>query len=62
MRHLSLIWKLAQIYRVIGIYVGEKINERVTSVSYAVREESFRNWIPGILGKSILEESQNVTV
>lgn len=47
---------------VIGVYVGEKINDRGTSVSYAVREESFRNWVPEILGKSVLEESQNVTV
>lgn len=52
----------APIWEVIGIYVGEKINDRATSVSYAVREEAFRNWIPEILGKSVLEESQNITV
>lgn len=50
------------VWEVIGIYVGEKINDRATSVSYAVREEAFRNWIPKILGKSVLEESQKVTV
>lgn len=47
---------------VIGIYVGEKINDRGTSVSYAVREDAFRHWSPEILGKSVLEESQNVNV
>ena len=52
----------APVWDVIGIYVGEKINDRATSVSYAVREESFRSWVPEILGKSVLEESQNVTV
>lgn len=50
------------VWDVIGIYVGEKINDRATSVSYATREEAFRNWVPSILGKSVLEESQNVTV
>ncbi|MCP1289790.1 serine protease [Chromobacterium sp. S0633] len=44
---------------VIGIYVGEKLNDRATSVSYAVREESFRQWSPQMLGKTVLEESQN---
>ena len=50
------------VWDVIGIYVGEKINDRATSVSYAVREEAFRNWVPTNLGKSVLEESQQVTV
>lgn len=48
-----------RIWDVIGIYVGEKINDRGTSVSYAVREEEFRNWTPKILGTSLLDESQN---
>ena len=47
---------------VIGIYVGERLNERATSVSYAVREEAFRNWCPKSLGVSVLEESRNVSV
>lgn len=51
----------APIWEVIGIYVGEKVNDRATSVSYAVREDSFRDWKPTILGKSVLEESRNVT-
>ena len=44
---------------VIGVYIGEKINERATSVSYAVRAESFIDWVPNLLGKSVLEESRN---
>ena len=49
-------------WRIIGVYVGEKINDRASSVAYATREEAFRNWTPEILGKSILEESQNVSI
>lgn len=47
---------------VIGIYVGEKLNDRATSVSYAVREEAFREWEPKILGVSVFEESQKTNV
>lgn len=50
----------APIWDVIGIYVGEKTNDRATSVSYAVREDSFRNWAPPSLGKTVLEESQEI--
>jgi len=50
------------IWDVIGIYVGEKMNDRGTCVSYAVREEDFRNWTPNNLGTSILDESQNYKV
>lgn len=52
----------APVWDVIGIYVGEKLNDRATSVSYAVREEVFRDWAPQILGNSVLAESQNVTI
>ena len=34
----------------------------LSSVSYAVREEVFRDWAPQILGNSVLAESQNVTI
>ncbi len=51
-----------RVWDVIGIYVGEKINYRGTSVSYGVREDAFRDWTPLILGTSILEESQNYSV
>ena len=47
---------------VIGIYVGEKLNDRRTSVSYAVREDAFRNWSPTILGSSIINESQHFSI
>jgi hypothetical protein len=53
-KHTSPIWE------VIGVYVGEKLNDRATSVSYAVREEAFRDWAPAMLGVSVLQESQNV--
>ncbi len=49
------------IWNVIGMYMGDKINDRATSVSYAVREDAFRDWVPLILGVSMLVESQNVS-
>lgn len=45
-------------YEVLGIYTGERLNDRATSVSYAVRNDAFVSWIPAILNKSILEESK----
>ena len=43
--------------RVMGVYVGECLNERGTSVSYAVREDAIRDWSPQILGHSLLVEA-----
>ncbi len=43
----------AQIWPVIGVYIGEKANG---NISYAVRAEAFANWSPAILGNSIVEE------
>lgn len=57
----SPIFKFSQpVWEVVGVYVGEKINDRATSVAYAVREDSFRDWTPAILGTSVLSESQRV--
>lgn len=47
-----------QSWLVIGIYIGERLNERSTSVSYAVRVDAFRDWVPKILGTSLIEESK----
>lgn len=52
----------APVWEVMGVYVGEKLNDRATSVSYAVREDAFREWRPGILGTSVSAESSNVSV
>lgn len=46
-------------WRVIGVYVGEKINDRTTSVSYAVRAESFSGWRPAGFDRSVKEESES---
>ncbi len=44
-------------WQVIGIYVAEKINDQaVGSVGYAVRAESFANWVPEILDKPVCQE------
>jgi len=52
----------APVWDVIGVYVGEKINDRATSVAYAVRAEAFRDWIPAVLGCTVLDESSRVSV
>ena len=44
-------------WEIIGIYIGEKSEG---DLSYGVRAEGFANWTPKILGKSIIEESNNV--
>jgi hypothetical protein len=43
--------------QVIGIYSLERLNDRSTSVSYAVREEVFREWAPSIVGRTLAAES-----
>lgn len=48
-------------WNVVGMYIGEKINDRGTSVGYAVREDAFRDWVPKCLGRSILVESTEGT-
>ena len=44
-------------WEIIGIYIGEKSEG---DLSYAVRAEAFANWVPKILGKRIIDESNNV--
>lgn len=57
----SPVFKIApNDYGVVGIYVGEKLNERSTSVGYAVRAESFSNWVPTLLGNSVQEEGLRI--
>lgn len=55
----SPIFKIDQFkkWRVMGVYVGERLNDRGTSVSYAVREDAIREWSPQLLGHSILVEA-----
>jgi hypothetical protein len=64
------VFDLADPMQVIGIYSAEKHTPHViqmggqpvtqlTSVSYAVRDDAFRNWKPAMLdGRTVLEESQ----
>lgn len=46
---------------VLGVYVGEKLNDVSTSVAFVTRADSFRDWLPSILGKTIQEESNDYT-
>lgn len=64
------VFSLADSMEVIGIYSAEKHTPHViatgdkhitqlTSVSYAIRDDAFRNWKPAMLGgKTVLEESK----
>ncbi|MFD7012495.1 serine protease [Rhodococcus jostii] len=43
-------------WNLVGIYVGERVNDRATSVGYAVRIEAVRDWVPELLGRSLIDE------
>ncbi len=51
----------APAWTVIGVYVGEKINDRDASVGFAVRAEAFCDWEPNLVENSILRESQAIS-
>ena len=55
----SPIFKIDQSknWKVVGVYVGERLNDRGTSVAYAVREDAIRDWAPTILGHTLLVEA-----
>lgn len=48
-----------QMWDLIPIYVGERLNQRATSVGYAVRMEEVREWAPELVGHSLLLEANN---
>ena len=54
------------VWRLIGIYVGylpaSKPDEPFLCVGYAVREEAFRDWAPGLLQRSIAKEAAEGTL
>ncbi len=54
------------VWDVIGIYAAEKKTETCDTVltyAYATREDAFRDWKPKMLsGRTVLEESQDVTI
>ena len=43
-----------------GVYVGERTNDRATSVGYAVPVEDLGDWIPEPVGRSLAEEVGDV--
>lgn len=46
-------------WNVLGIYVAERLNDRGTNVSYAVREDAFREWAPSALGCTVRDECED---
>lgn len=55
----SPLMPLDRPWHVIGIYVGERLTDETPPrrLSYAVREDAFRDWTPDSLGRSILDAS-----
>ena len=43
-----------------GVYVGERTNDRATSVGYAVPSDAFADWIPDLLGRALAVELADV--
>jgi hypothetical protein len=45
----------------VGVYVGQRETEGAepVRVGYAAREESFRDWRPELLGRTVIEESRD---
>jgi len=52
------------VWDVVGVYVGEREVEGrdPIRVGLAIREEAFRDWVPDILGQSILDESRSGSI
>jgi hypothetical protein len=49
------------IWDVFGVYTGERLNDRATSVAYAVATDSFVRWCPSALGgRTVGDESTDV--
>jgi hypothetical protein len=46
---------------VIGVYVGQRIaaGDDLVRVGYAAREDLFRDWVPDLLGVSVIAESRS---
>lgn len=42
--------------QLVGVYVGERLDEYSTSVGYATRLDELLNWAPGLLGRTLGEE------
>jgi len=54
----SPVMKISKpVWDVAGIYIGERRNNQGVEVGYAVRAEGFREWVPSILGTTLLAES-----
>jgi hypothetical protein len=43
-----------------GVYVGERITDRATSVGYAVPSDEISSWAPDLLGRTLQQEAADV--
>jgi hypothetical protein len=42
-------------WQIVGIYLGERTNDRGTNVAYALRNDGFMNWIPNGFERRLIE-------
>jgi hypothetical protein len=42
-----------------GVYVGERLTDRATSVGYAIPLDALASWAPDLLGRSLKEEAND---
>ena len=45
-----------QRWDLLGVYLGERLDERSTSVGYAARLDDLGDWAPAVLGRSLTDE------
>jgi hypothetical protein len=55
-----VFWRRGAMGSLAGVYVGERTNDRATSVGYAVPSDAFADWIPDLLGRALAEELADV--
>ncbi len=49
------------VWDVFGVYIGERLNDRATSVAYAAAADAYASWSPYSLGGvTLADESANV--
>lgn len=53
-----ILRRLGDDWPIIGVYLGERLApDRGLFVSYAARADDLAEWVPGVLGQSLLNES-----
>lgn len=48
-----------RLWDLLGVYVGERVNDRATSVGYGTVLDELGDWAPNLLGRTIAEEAND---